>query len=117
MDAYTDTGFVVKDVIFEFYNDLGLVAELSHSDYSSYNGQFTDIILLDKVNTFGKWTPGPDIQNNKLLSNSLYLVKIIVKQGVKTVGGEIIDRESGTEIIICRWLWTNEMFNKHYYVK
>lgn len=50
-----------------------------------------------------------------LYSNMLYAVKIIYKYTNKNVLGEYDLTNSNSNKIEWRWLWTNTMFNQHYY--
>ena len=162
MDAYTEPGKGIPEIIFEFYDNQGLAAAYHVSNYSSFNGQFTDYLTLNQ----NQGTPGLNNLNWKgeeffhmkkaipreqasndntyyyesdktytkvnnleelpanittlfesdagtLYSNWLYGVKIIVRYEYKNALGNYIYNDN--PIIFYRWLWTNTLFNKHYY--
>lgn len=162
MDAYTEPGKGISEIIFEFYDNQGLAAAYHVSNYSSFNGQFTAYLALNQ----NQGTPGLNNINWKgeeffhkkneisreeasndntyyyesdktytkvnnleelpanittlfesdagtLYSNWLYGVKIIVRYEYKNALGNYIYNDN--PIIFYRWLWTNALFNKHYY--
>lgn len=162
MDAYTEPGKGISEIIFEFYDNQGLAAAYHVSNYSSYNGQFTAYLALNKnqgtpqlnnlnwkgeeffhmKNSISREQASNDntyyylsdttytkINNLEelpadittlyesdagiLYSNWLYGVKIIVKYEYKNALGNYIHNDN--PIIFYRWLWTNALFNKHYY--
>ena len=122
LDAYTDPGKIITDVQFEFYSDEGLIARITHPSYTSYNGSFTDYIVLNKKygngNILDTKSDGTPISSSNekigiLKSNSLYLVKIIITQGIQQITKDVIPIQN--EKIEYRWIWTNSIFNDHYY--
>ena len=120
MDAYTDVGKVISSVEFEFYNKDGLVARVEHKGYNSYNGQFTDYLILNRergngniLNTDHDGNIIKTIDAGIIKSNNLYLVKINIYQGTKSPTGDVIVNNGYTKTEY-RWFWTNQMFNAQY---
>lgn len=48
LEAYTEPGKKIEKVIFEFYDNIGIAATSIIDNYTSYNGQFTSYITLNK---------------------------------------------------------------------
>jgi hypothetical protein len=49
MDAYTEEGKGIQEVVFEFYDNQGFAAAYHVKDKNSFNGTFTDYILLNNL--------------------------------------------------------------------
>jgi hypothetical protein len=47
MDAYTEPGKGISEVVFEFYDNQGLAAAYHVSGKNSYNGTFTEYLILN----------------------------------------------------------------------
>ena len=109
-EAYTKENERISDIEFEFYDDkTGSVAKMSHANYNSYNGQFTDYLVFDTKYGNGNVLPGNRSDSGILESNKLYLVKISVT--VKSILG---DKLETSKHVFYRWFWTNDMFNQYY---
>jgi hypothetical protein len=51
LDAYTEPGKEISEVIFEFYDNCGVCAAYHASNYNTYNGTFTVNIPLNSFNS------------------------------------------------------------------
>ena len=107
LDVYEEDGYNVTGVSMELTRFLSKNAidttVYTINKKASYHGVFYDILPLDQ-DYFRL--------DKKLVSNTLYLVKIKVTY-TKASKEESI-RNTPEERVFYRWLYTNEIFNQHY---
>lgn len=99
-EMYTNPNEIVSNVVFNFYSNNGLCYTIEHKDFPSYNGQFTDHIIIsnDENQTEGITSKNP-----------LYLVEIIIHYKYKNSG---ISKDTVTKFY--RWFWSNDIFNNNF---
>lgn len=99
-EMYTNPNEVVSNVVFNFYNNNKHCHTIEHKDFPSYNGQFTDHIIIsnDENQTEGITSKNP-----------LYLVEIIIHYKYKNSG---ISKDTVTKFY--RWFWSNDIFNNNF---
>lgn len=130
MEAYTEPGWKISETVIEFYDDLGFSGALHFNNKDSFNGVFTNYIVLNNsdpnlsnygFNNTTEWNPlisdtkehiRGDIEKAFLKSNFLYLAKICCKQSRQDDLGNEID--SKIEYFY-RWMWTSKQFNNRYF--
>jgi hypothetical protein len=88
MDAYTEPGKGIQEVVFEFYDNQGFAAALHSGNKNSYNGKFTEHIILN------------DTGKNYKLNNIDHENKVHYHRGLSISGencesGKIYLNESG----------------------
>ena len=99
-EMYTNPNEIVSNVVFNFYNNSKHCHTIEHKDFPSYNGQFTDHIIIsnDENQTEGITSKNP-----------LYLVEIIIHYKYKNSG---ISKDTVTKFY--RWFWSNDVFNNNF---
>lgn len=116
MDGYTEPTRDITEVVFNFYDNTGLVATYVTKDKKSYNGVFTEYLTLNSQNPSHKLTYEIDVNGEpKMLESSkLYLVKILIKYRERNLDGTYKEDNTG-DITEYRWIWTNSMYNEYYH--
>jgi hypothetical protein len=84
--------------------------EFEENKYYKRNQDGTYSLLKEKDNTL-QYVYTND-NSGILYSNMLYRVDIIIKSSYKDYNNTILSQSSEKNT---RWLWTNNMFNRHYY--
>lgn len=144
LDAYTEPGKGIAEVVFEFYDDQGLAAAYHTKDKISYNGTFTEYITfnesgsnykLNNVDVNGSVFKHCGVEVSKEESDCSCIFEdkttyhkddagvlysnclYLVKITVKYRNKGLLDEYSNdnkNDVTYYRWYWTNGMFNEHY---
>jgi hypothetical protein len=80
MEAYTEPGKGISEVVFEFYDNQGFVAAYHNKDKQSYNGVFTEYITLNESGT-----------NYKLNNIPAFSDKPKYHKGIPVMGNEVVE--------------------------
>lgn len=109
LEVYEEEGHNVTNVSMEFVrpqkkaDDKFEKSEYTVSKKASYHGIFYDILPLDQ--TYFRLS-------NPLISNTLYLVKIIVTYAKTEENAST--KTTPEKRVFYRWMYTNEVFNSYY---
>lgn len=109
LEVYEEEGYNVTNVSMEFVrpqkkaDDTFEKSEYTVSKKASYHGIFYDILPLDQ--TYFRLS-------NPLVSNTLYLVKIIVTYAKTEENAST--KTTAEKRVFYRWMYTNEVFNSYY---
>ena len=109
LEVYEEEGYNVTNVSMEFVRPQKKAdntfekSEYTVSKKASYHGIFYDILPLDQ--TYFRLS-------NPLVSNTLYLVKIIVTYAKTEENAST--KTTAEERVFYRWMYTNEVFNSYY---
>lgn len=109
LEVYEEEGYNVTSVLMEFVrpqkkaDDTFEKSEYTVSKKASYHGIFYDILPLDQ--TYFRLS-------NPLVSNTLYLVKIIVTYAKTEENAST--KTTAEKRVFYRWMYTNEVFNSYY---
>ena len=107
LEVYEEEGYDVTGVSMEFVrlltNKTVEISTYSIDKKESYHGIFYGILPLDQK--YLKLT-------KPLISNTLYLVKIIVTYS--KIKEEISTKTTSEQRVFYRWMYTNEVFNSYY---